>query len=66
MMDPERLRLPRLKPDAVRESLVRARCHGVISKRAARGKMFDLAAALALCVYLLAVLGEAVRLSAQF
>lgn len=63
--------LPTVTPDAGRESLVRARCHSVMARRAirhvrtrrdSRAGLFDLAGAAALCIYLAAMLSEAVRL----
>ncbi len=65
--------LPLIVPDVEWETRVRARCHSAISRRASRqarggrdhlsvAGLVDLAAAAALCVYLAAVLTEAVRL----
>jgi hypothetical protein len=64
--------LPPIAPDIEWETLVRARCHSEVSKRASRraragrhllgAEFVDLAAAMALFVYLAAVLIEAARL----
>ncbi|HWF07750.1 MAG TPA: hypothetical protein VG297_04755 [Bryobacteraceae bacterium] len=62
--------LPSIGPDSEWERRVRARCHSAIGRRVPRRarrrlfgpKFLDLAAAAALCVYLAAVLIEAVRL----
>ncbi len=64
--------LPPIAPDIVWETRVRKRCHTAISRRVSsrtppgRGLsgtgLLDIAAGTALCVYLAAVLAEAVRL----
>jgi len=64
--------LPPIAPDIEWETRVRARCHSAVSRRASRrarggrnlfgAGLVDLAAAIALCVYLAAVLIEAGRL----
>lgn len=66
-------RLPLIRPNMEWETRVRARCHAAISKRASRGArarknlsgaaFIGLVAAAALCVYLVAILGEAARLA---
>jgi hypothetical protein len=65
-------RLPSIAPDMERDTLVRARCHAELSRRAARrvqagrnlftARLVDLAATTALVVYMAAVLIEAARL----
>jgi hypothetical protein len=58
-------RLPQLAPDIKNESQVRRRCHSVLSRRnpSAGTRLLDIAAAAALCVYLVTVLTETIRLA---
>jgi hypothetical protein len=67
--------MPSVAPDIEWETRVRARCHTAVSLRASRARasgnpfnarLVDLAAATALCVYLVAVLIEAARLGGSF
>ncbi|MBL8174045.1 MAG: hypothetical protein JNK48_05210 [Bryobacterales bacterium] len=77
MIDEDRLLrnlacLPQITPNIEREASVRRRCHAVIAGRMSRGTPMrtvqyrtapvDIAAAAALCVYLTAMLMEALRL----
>ena len=62
--------LPAPAPDSDWESRVRARCHRELARKVFRrqrarlgARLFDLAAALAACVYLIAVLHFAARLA---
>jgi hypothetical protein len=66
--------LPAIEPDMRWETHVRARCHSAISRRESRKPrpgttppgmgLTDLAAVVALCIYLAAVLAEVARLAA--